>query len=296
METFGLKPKLLGLFLYLLDNPYTGKKKHKIKGSLFLKVQMGKKVIMSKINDFKTSVFLIWVSVWLFSLPSFSAPNLEDLAYYLKSYPQARVGIYIGTFDPPHMGHLKVAREAIAQGLVDVVLWLPNDNAHHKPNATPFYLRHVFSERLLAKENRIFLPSRYLLPNKEGYVKDSLSWLERQLVKPVHWIGMLGTDIAGLARDIFSDQIHWMGRSRSFLVNLREGWKETELPKEIEGRPVQTFVSQDGGLSSTQIREWVKKQEREALKKALSPQVTELIFDYHLWNPNLKSCRLIWIP
>lgn len=36
-----------------------------------------------------------------------------------------RVGLFMGSFDPPHKGHLGVARKAITDGLVDEVLIIP---------------------------------------------------------------------------------------------------------------------------------------------------------------------------
>ncbi len=52
-----------------------------------------------------------------------------------------RVGILGGTFDPPHLGHLKVARSVIDQGLVDTVWFLPCWKHAFGKEPTPFYHR-----------------------------------------------------------------------------------------------------------------------------------------------------------
>ncbi len=43
-----------------------------------------------------------------------------------------RVGIFGGTFDPPHVGHLILAEECRTQLSLDLLLWVVTDNPPHK--------------------------------------------------------------------------------------------------------------------------------------------------------------------
>lgn len=43
-----------------------------------------------------------------------------------------RLGVYGGTFDPPHLGHLVLAAEALDQLKLDRVLWVLTPNPPHK--------------------------------------------------------------------------------------------------------------------------------------------------------------------
>ncbi|MCX6055779.1 MAG: nicotinate-nucleotide adenylyltransferase [Chloroflexi bacterium] len=43
-----------------------------------------------------------------------------------------RVGIFGGTFDPPHVGHLILAEECRTQLVLDLLLWVVTDNPPHK--------------------------------------------------------------------------------------------------------------------------------------------------------------------
>lgn len=53
-----------------------------------------------------------------------------------------RLGVYGGTFDPPHRGHLFVAREAQREAGLDAVLWVPARRSPHKAEgATPGEVR-----------------------------------------------------------------------------------------------------------------------------------------------------------
>lgn len=43
-----------------------------------------------------------------------------------------RIGIFGGTFDPPHVGHLILAEECRTQLALDMLLWVVTDNPPHK--------------------------------------------------------------------------------------------------------------------------------------------------------------------
>jgi len=229
---------------------------------------------------------------FLVALSTLSAPLVFSKPLdAIPDDPKIKIGIYIGTFDPPHLGHLKVAKAAIASGHVDYVLFLPNDNAHHKPLATPFHLRHKMGQLTVASFERILTPD---LPRvtQFGYVKDTLIELQ-QKKRQVTLVGMLGTDIARIATEIFNDQKFWMGIVESFLINEREGYDQKFIPKEIEGRKVSTFIAFDGGLSSTQMREFVAQKSYDIFKH-IDPHVVNIIKEYRLWSDQ-KSCRLVYL-
>lgn len=46
-----------------------------------------------------------------------------------------RIGLYGGTFDPVHIGHLINARDALEQGVLDEVVWVPCARSPHKAGA-----------------------------------------------------------------------------------------------------------------------------------------------------------------
>jgi nicotinate-nucleotide adenylyltransferase len=45
----------------------------------------------------------------------------------------ARFGVFGGTFDPPHIGHVSVARDLQESGALDEILWIPARLPPHKP-------------------------------------------------------------------------------------------------------------------------------------------------------------------
>ena len=72
-----------------------------------------------------------------------------------------RIGIFGGTFDPPHVGHLILAEECRTQLSLDLLLWVVTDNPPHKRyvNISPIEQR-VELVRLAISGNPAFILSR----------------------------------------------------------------------------------------------------------------------------------------
>ena len=72
-----------------------------------------------------------------------------------------RIGIFGGTFDPPHVGHLILAEECRTQLSLDLLLWVVTDNPPHKRyvNISPIEQR-VELVRLAIAGNPAFILSR----------------------------------------------------------------------------------------------------------------------------------------
>jgi nicotinate-nucleotide adenylyltransferase len=55
-----------------------------------------------------------------------------------------RIGIFGGTFDPPHQGHLILASEAYYELSLDILYWVLTPYPPHKPNSRIAELQHRF--------------------------------------------------------------------------------------------------------------------------------------------------------
>ena len=53
-----------------------------------------------------------------------------------------RIGVFGGTFDPPHLGHMILAMEAYSQLKLDRLLWVLTPDPPHKRGRTPLELYH----------------------------------------------------------------------------------------------------------------------------------------------------------
>lgn len=72
-----------------------------------------------------------------------------------------RIGIFGGTFDPPHVGHLILAEECRTQLGLDLLLWVVTDNPPHKrrDNVSPIENRVSLVEKAI-HGNPAFVLSR----------------------------------------------------------------------------------------------------------------------------------------
>lgn len=72
-----------------------------------------------------------------------------------------KLGIFGGSFDPPHLAHLILAQEACNQLGLDQVLWVLTPDPPHKRGRrmTPSSLRYTMLQ-LALQENPAFIPSR----------------------------------------------------------------------------------------------------------------------------------------
>lgn len=63
-----------------------------------------------------------------------------------------RIGLFGGTFDPPHIGHLILAGEALSQFQLSRLLWVLTPDPPHKPDnhITPLVHRQPMLQRMIA--------------------------------------------------------------------------------------------------------------------------------------------------
>ncbi len=93
-----------------------------------------------------------------------------------------RVGVFGGTFDPPHIGHAIVASEVLAAARLGRVLWVPASIPPHKGGRriTPGHVRRRMVEAAIQGEPRFELCDLELERGGVSYTVDTLRALKRQ--------------------------------------------------------------------------------------------------------------------
>jgi nicotinate (nicotinamide) nucleotide adenylyltransferase len=87
-----------------------------------------------------------------------------------------RIGIYPGTFDPIHQGHLAFCLEVIRRGLADEVILLPEHSPRNKPYATVLSQRFIQLNEALGSFPLLWVER---VGSKQFSVAETLPELER---------------------------------------------------------------------------------------------------------------------
>ena len=100
-------------------------------------------------------------------------------------------GFLGGTFDPPHLGHLILAQEALEQFSLDTVFFVPSRNPPHKDNAlvTDFKHRLLMLEAAL-QDNSSFRVADIDSRDFPSYTVDMLEQISSDNYRPCFIIGM----------------------------------------------------------------------------------------------------------
>jgi len=105
------------------------------------------------------------------------------------------VGLYGGSFDPVHLGHLLVAQAALEELCLDRLLFIPAAQSPFKPTAprTPTSLRLRMLRLALAGQERIEVDDREIRRGGIGYTIDTVRELARESPES-RWFWLIGAD------------------------------------------------------------------------------------------------------
>jgi len=104
-----------------------------------------------------------------------------------------KIGILGGTFDPPHAGHLALARAALQQLELDEVIFLPaNRNPLKARKGTPAKHRLGMVEALIRNDSQLAVSDMEITRGGVSYTVDTLA--ELQMVQPAEYWFLMGAD------------------------------------------------------------------------------------------------------
>ena len=199
----------------------------------------------------------------------------------------AKIGIFGGTFDPVHRGHLAVARAALRRLKLDRLYFIPAGVSPHKQHRKPrasFANRVAMLERATSGERR-FAVSR-LEARGAHYSIDTVRSMKRSLKKGDRLFFLIGMDA-------FRDLAAWwradeLVRECEFAVAARPGTSLAQVARALSHgvRPRDVHIHLLRGVrapvSGTQVRAAARRG--RSLKRLVPAAVTEYITKKRLYR------------
>jgi len=178
-----------------------------------------------------------------------------------------RKGIFGGTFDPIHNGHLHVAYEALYRLNLDKVIFMPSGKPPHKTNKviTDSEIRIELVKAAIEKEKKFIISSYEIEKLGLSYTYETLEYF-KGLEPDTEWYFITGTDCLMDIRTWKS--IDKIFNSCKFVVFNRSGYfkeKVIEQKNKIEMEYGTSIIYLDIpviDISSTEVRNKVKASEQ----------------------------------
>ena len=198
-----------------------------------------------------------------------------------------KIGIFGGSFNPPHKMHKRIAKELIRQGYVNKIIFVPTGTKYeYKNNLESNNTRYTMLSLMIENEKGLAL-SKYELQEKPVYTYETLDHFKRRYPEDdIYFI--CGTDNLG-----YMDQWKrgdYILKNYKILVIKRatdEIEPLLEKYKKYENNIIVTSIKEEA-LSSTYIREEIKKKNRGNFKKYIDKKVYQYIRDNHLYEEDME--------
>jgi nicotinate-nucleotide adenylyltransferase len=190
-----------------------------------------------------------------------------------------RVGIFGGTFDPPHRAHLAVAHAALAELQLNRLVWIPAARSPHKEDDEPTDAEHrvAMTRCMVAQDPRFDLDLGEI---EAGGLSFTVDTLQRLMDAHADWRLWL---IIG--QDQFDALPRWREPERLRKLARVAVYRRDTLSPEPDGqRPPDVWLSGVRMvLSSTDIRRRLMRG--EDMDDALLPEVSDYIHRHRLYLP-----------
>ena len=185
-----------------------------------------------------------------------------------------KIGIYGGTFDPIHNGHLILARDAVEKLGLDEIVFVPNSVSPHKytGKAPPSALRYEMLCAAIAGEPRFKASDIELRRGGISYTIDTVLALKGQYPPGTTICFLVGVDNV---RELNSwRKIDELKSLAEFVVLNRKSRDPANPQAQQLGRRID--------ISATEIRERVAKS--ESIRYLVPDAVLQIIDRHHLYK------------
>jgi len=200
----------------------------------------------------------------------------------------AKTGIYGGSFDPVHLGHIKVAESAMQALSLDRVIFIPSGTPPHKMNKTLASAKDRFNmvKKAIEGYDSFFVSDIEINREKPCYSYETFGEL-KEMYPDDELYFIIGSDsLLSLHSwknpDILSKLCTFIVVNREDESNIDEVKKEQARLNEVFGTKSVLVDIEKIDISSTGVRNAVR--EGALTDKMVSPSVIEYIKEHKLYR------------
>ena len=191
-----------------------------------------------------------------------------------------KIGIFGGSFNPPHKMHERMASELINKHFLDEIIFVPTGNKYQKKELIDGNKRLEMLE-IIASKHSSFKVSDYELKNELTYTYQTLEHFKKEFPNDeIYFI---------LGADNLADIPNW--RNYEYLLEhyhflvINRGNAKNKLMKEFKKyeNHIEFVPIEQDELSSTQIRYFFNNHNKQALLE-LDSDVADYIIEQRLYE------------
>ena len=203
----------------------------------------------------------------------------------LQNQDKLRLGFLGGTFDPPHNGHLEIAKLAIEEANLSKLLLCPAFHAPLRDAKSHFSAEHRLGmvAEICKEYSQMEVFDREVKDGKTRYSHETIE-LVKALYPEYELFFILGAD--QFYRLTEWKNVSLLAQSVHFLVFAREA-KKTKIP-DIENLQYSFMHNELISVSSTQTRNHIHSKQQIPVG-LLPPPVTNYINKHNLFSPDIIS-------
>ena len=181
-----------------------------------------------------------------------------------------KIGIFGGSFNPPHNMHKKIGLKLIEKGYLDKVIYVPTGDKYKKSNLVSAKDRYKMLKLMIQDEQDLFL-SDYEIDTNIVYTYQTLSHFKRKYPEDEIYF-ICGSD--NLLKFNTWKNYKYILETYKILVIKRNDDQIDEIVK--NNKNIISANITYSNLSSTKIRNFIKLHKN----KKLSPDIDEKIMNY----------------
>lgn len=219
-----------------------------------------------------------------------------------------RIGIYGGTFDPVHLGHMEVARQVAALFELDEILFVPAQVAPHKQQTPATAAIHRYAMLALATqgESGLRISAYELEAPDRGYTVDTLKHFRTEFGEAIDILFLMGADswieittwrewerVLSMASHIvvtrpgYEMSTEHIGPGVAARVRDLRGMNPAEIAKALrdtDGDGIYVSDAAKVDVAATEIRQAVRQARFDRLAVLVPAAVADYIRKYELYR------------